>query len=362
MTMSWRSLGLTSTGGWIDSMDGPLDGRSPPMAVTVLLEDELDVGRGDMLCRRTTDRVPGRGCDGVLARDRCAGTRRQVRPQAHDTVDPGSGEGSPYRLDVNTLHRDEANGTLELNEIREGPAPHHSHCSSTVPQEPQTGSFILIDGVEQHRGHRDDPRRDRSERSLTDVRWHDRAVSRDLRAGLTSGVRVGRLVDRPLEVRQVDRNNMESSNVSWSESGRAAYLLDGDNLRHGLQAEPGILRRGPHRRNIRRMGESPADADAGLVSVVPQSRRSERHGAWLDSGEMSTEIPVRGGLREHPLAVCEQRDPRVSTRGPGQELTGGDHRPPYEPPSGGLEITPVVPPPAPRRCASQNCSETHLCR
>ncbi len=69
----------------IDSFDGPLDAAHPPMSVTLRLEDELDVSRGDMIARASnqpTVATRHRG-DGVLDERRAARARRPLHGQAH---------------------------------------------------------------------------------------------------------------------------------------------------------------------------------------------------------------------------------------------------------------------------------------
>ncbi|MCB1010737.1 MAG: sulfate adenylyltransferase subunit CysN [Microthrixaceae bacterium] len=143
--------GFTSRVARIDSMDGPLDEAFAPMAVTVLLEDELDVGRGDMLCRPHNQPTVSQDVDAMVcwlsetgalapgAKFALKHTTRSTRALVKDLQ---------YRLDVNTLHRDEANGTLELNEIG------RVRLRTTQPlffdeyrRNRETGSFILIDEV-----------------------------------------------------------------------------------------------------------------------------------------------------------------------------------------------------------------------
>jgi bifunctional enzyme CysN/CysC len=116
--------------------------------------------------------------------------------------------------------------------------------------------------------------------------------------------------------------------------GRAAYLLDGDNLRHGLCRDLGFS--APDRdENVRRVGEvATLFADAGLVAVVPlvspyRAARREVRERVVGAGLPFVEVFV-----DTPLEVCEQRDPKgLYARARAGELsgmTGVDD--PYEPP------------------------------
>jgi bifunctional enzyme CysN/CysC/sulfate adenylyltransferase subunit 1 len=119
-----------------------------PMSVTVLLEDDIDVSRGDMICRPHNAPTPTQDIDAMVcwmtseplrARQKLAikQTTRSARAMVQEVR---------YRLDVNTLHRDQDAEDLGLNEIG------RVHLRTTVPlitdpyrKNHSTGSFILID-------------------------------------------------------------------------------------------------------------------------------------------------------------------------------------------------------------------------
>ncbi|HSP80220.1 MAG TPA: GTP-binding protein [Myxococcaceae bacterium] len=121
----------------------------PPMSVNVSLEDELDISRGDMLCRPGNPPIVSQDIDAMVcwlseqgglqpgARLALKHTTRSARAMV---------KGIQYRLDVNTLHRDEGCKALTLNEIG------RVTLRTTVPlffdeyrRNRHTGSFILID-------------------------------------------------------------------------------------------------------------------------------------------------------------------------------------------------------------------------
>lgn len=118
------------------------------------------------------------------------------------------------------------------------------------------------------------------------------------------------------------------------DAGRPAYLLDGDNLRHGLNADLGF---GPEDRaeNVRRIGEvARLFAEAGVVALVPaiapyRSGRDQIRAAHDARGLRFVEVYVAT-----PLAVCEARDPKGlyarARAGELTEMTGIDA--PYEAP------------------------------
>jgi bifunctional enzyme CysN/CysC len=133
----------------IDTFDGPVDEAFSPMSVTMLLEDEIDISRGDMICRPQNQPTSSQDVDAMVCwlsesaslapRTKLAikHTTRSARALVKDVH---------YRLDINTLHRDEAAQALTLNEIG------RVSLRTTQPlffdeyrRSRETGSFILID-------------------------------------------------------------------------------------------------------------------------------------------------------------------------------------------------------------------------
>jgi bifunctional enzyme CysN/CysC len=112
--------GLTTTISRIDTAAGPVDEAYPPMSVTLLLDDDLDISRGDMICRPHNQPVATQDVQAMVAwmtdappltpRSRLIvkHTTRTVKALVRDLN---------YRLDINSLHRDESAGRLGLNEI-----------------------------------------------------------------------------------------------------------------------------------------------------------------------------------------------------------------------------------------------------
>src|ERR1700722_15786293 len=111
--------GLSTTITAIDSFDGPVEEAFAPMSVVVRLEQDLDISRGDVRCRPHNQPTVGQNIDAMVCWmiDRPARpgdflalkhTTRWVRAVVSDIH---------YRLDVNTLHRDESASSLDLNEV-----------------------------------------------------------------------------------------------------------------------------------------------------------------------------------------------------------------------------------------------------
>jgi bifunctional enzyme CysN/CysC len=112
--------GLTTSIQRIDTAAGPVPEAYPPMSVTLLLADDLDVSRGDMFCRPhnqppAAQDVQAMVCWMTDSRPLAAGSRLMVKHTTRTVK--AIVRDLQYRLDVNTLHRDEQAGQLGLNEI-----------------------------------------------------------------------------------------------------------------------------------------------------------------------------------------------------------------------------------------------------
>jgi bifunctional enzyme CysN/CysC len=141
--------GLTTTIAAIDSADGAVAEAFAPMAVTIRLADDVDVSRGDMICRVRNRPHVGQDLEAMVCwltqeGDLRAGAKLAIK----HTTRWGRAlvKDLQYRLDINTLHRDEQSHTLALNEIG------RVSLRTTVPlffdeyrRNRATGSFILVD-------------------------------------------------------------------------------------------------------------------------------------------------------------------------------------------------------------------------
>jgi len=140
--------GMTSSIAGIDLFDEEIDEAFPPMSVTVRLEDDVDVSRGDMIARPANAPTPSQDIDAMV----CWMTNEPMRPRQKLAIKHTTRNGRAlvkdiqYRLDVNTLHRDQDTKELGLNEIG------RVQLRTTVPllcdpysKNRTTGSFILID-------------------------------------------------------------------------------------------------------------------------------------------------------------------------------------------------------------------------
>jgi bifunctional enzyme CysN/CysC/sulfate adenylyltransferase subunit 1 len=140
--------GMTSRVEGIDLFDREIDEAFPPMSVTIRLADDVDVSRGDTIARVNNAPQPSQDIDAMI----CWMVNEPLRPRQKLAFKHTTRSGRAlvkdiqYRLDVNTLHRDQDTKELGLNEIG------RIQLRTTVPllcdpyaKNRTTGSFILID-------------------------------------------------------------------------------------------------------------------------------------------------------------------------------------------------------------------------
>jgi len=141
--------GLTTRIASNDTYDGPIDEAPTPLSVTLRLDNDIDISRGDMICRPHNQPIVGQDIDAIVtwmhdgiilrpgAKFAIKHTTRWARALIKDLH---------YRFDVTTLHRDESATQLGLNEIG------RVTLRTTAPlfydeyrRNRATGSFILVD-------------------------------------------------------------------------------------------------------------------------------------------------------------------------------------------------------------------------
>ncbi|TDC53155.1 sulfate adenylyltransferase subunit CysN [Jiangella ureilytica] len=140
--------GFTTRIAAIDTADGPVAEAFAPMSVTVRLEDEIDVSRGDLICRPHNRPAVAQDIDAMVCwmadTPLVPGQKLAVK---HTTRSARAlVKELQYRLDVNSLHRDDTATQLGLNDIG------RVRLRTTVPlladeyrRNRQTGGFILVD-------------------------------------------------------------------------------------------------------------------------------------------------------------------------------------------------------------------------
>jgi bifunctional enzyme CysN/CysC len=133
----------------IDTADGPVAEAFPPMSVTLLLDDDIDISRGDMICRphnrpQVTQDIEAMVC--WMSEERPLSPRSKLVIKHTTRTARAMVKDLHYRMDVNTLHRHEDADRLELNEIgRITLRVTQPLFADAYGRNRATGGFILID-------------------------------------------------------------------------------------------------------------------------------------------------------------------------------------------------------------------------
>src|SRR4051812_31813394 len=324
----------TSTVREITTADGPLEKAGAAQAVTIVLEDEIDLSRGDVLVHPDHRPTLARTFDAHLIwmgeAPLLPGKRYEFKIGARYVR--GLVDSIQHRIDVNAPSTREAealdlNGLARVRVALEEPVAIDDYKVSRA-----TGSFIIIDLL--HFGtvgagmviapHA------HAVRASSDVVWQPTRVSAAIRANQKS--------QKPAVIWFTGLSGSGKSTIANAleqalvQRGHHSYLLDGDNVRHGLNSDLSFTE-ADRNENVRRIGEvSALFIDAGLIVLTAfiSPIRAERNRIRERIGEERfIEIYLSTSLEE-----CEKRDPKglyVKARaGEIREFTGIDS--PYEPP------------------------------
>jgi bifunctional enzyme CysN/CysC len=322
--------GTTSTVARIVTLDGDLPEAVAGQSVTITLADEIDCSRGDVLCAADH---PAPSADQFrahlvwMSEDELLPGRAYLVKIGARTVG-ASISGPEFRIDVNTLEQLPA-PTLRLNEIGvcdlrlDRPIAFDPYVDNR-----DMGGFIVIDRLTNNTVGAGMIRA--ALRRSHNVHWQAVEVTKSSHAALKG--------HRPAVVWFTGLSGAGKSTIAnlvekrLHALGVHTYLLDGDNIRHGLNKDLGFTDADRHE-NIRRIAEvSRLLVDAGLVVLTSfiSPFRTERAmaRALLDEGEF-IEVHV-----DTPLEVAEHRDTKglyaKARRGELPHFTGIDS--PYEPP------------------------------
>jgi bifunctional enzyme CysN/CysC len=322
--------GRTSTVARIVTMDGDKEVATAGEAVTLTLADEIDVSRGDVLCAATArPEVADQFAAHLLWM-----TEEELLPgrpyllKLGTTTVPAQVTELKHKVDVNTLAHI-AGKTLHLNEV----GVVNVSASQPIAFDPysqnrDTGGFILIDRFTNATVGAG--MIDFGLRRATNVHWQALEVTRQSRAAI-KGQKAAILWFTGLSGsgKSTIANLVEKA---LHAQGRHTYMLDGDNVRHGLNRDLGFTD-ADRVENIRRVAETAKlFVDAGLIVLVSfiSPFRSERRMAreLVEPGEF-VEIFV-----DTPIEVCIERDPKglyqKAKAGAIKHFTGIDS--PYEAP------------------------------
>lgn len=323
--------GKLSTVKRIVTMDGDLDQAVEGQAVTLVLEDEIEVSRGNMLVApEDRPEVADQFAANIVwfSEDAMLPGRQFILRTETDRATVSVND-LRHRIDVNSFAH-EAAKSLELNEV----GYCHLSAQSPIAFDPYsnnraTGAFILIDrltnatvgaGMIVH-----------ALRRASNVHWQALDVDKKTRAD-QKGQKAAVLWFTGLSGsgKSTIANLLEKKLLA---EGRHSCILDGDNVRHGLNRDLGFTDE-DRVENIRRVGEvSKLMVEAGLITLVsfisPFQAERQLVRDMLDEGEF-VEVFV-----DTPFEDCAKRDPKglyaKALRGEIKNFTGVDS--PYEAPT-----------------------------
>jgi bifunctional enzyme CysN/CysC len=326
----------------IVTMDGDLDYAFAPLTVTLCLEDEVDVGRGDMLAHPNNVPRTEREIDAMVVwmADTplrtgtpylIKHTTRQVKASFAEIL---------YRVHPDTLHRENAD-TLGLNEIGRvratlfGPLfvdayRRNRHTGSFIVIDPATNATVGTGMMTERTAAAVRPQAATDATVSLNIKWQKAKVSADDRAtffrhesatiwltGLSASGKS--TLAFTLEKRLMDL-------------GHACCVLDGDNVRHGLNRDLGFSP-ADRKENVRRIAETAKllnDAGLFVIAAFISPYRDDRQTAREIIGPdrfIETYLSA-------DVATCEKRDPKglyaKARAGDIPEFTGVSA--PYEPP------------------------------
>ncbi|KQN74308.1 sulfate adenylyltransferase subunit CysN [Devosia sp. Leaf64] len=314
----------------IVTMDGSLTSAAAGQAVTLVLDREIDVSRGDALSHPGTTPEFSNQFQAKLVwmNDEPAYQGRSYLLKIGAQTVPATITDIKFRTNVNTLEHVAAN-KLELNEVGTVTiATDRAIAFDAYADNPLTGGFILID------------RLSNATLSAGTIEFGlRRAQNLTYQAfDVNRGVRGTMKGQEPQIVWFTGLSGSGKSTIAnllekrLTAEGRHCYILDGDNVRHGLNKDLGFTE-AARVENIRRVAEvAKLMADAGLIVLVSfiSPFEKERQLAREIAGDIRfTEVFV-----STPLEVAEARDPKglyaKARRGEIKNFTGIDS--PFEAP------------------------------
>ena len=300
----------------IATFDGEIDEAFTPQSVTLILEDEIDASRGDMIVRVGNQPRVSQRMDAMfvwMGEEPMVPGTRYLFKQTTKMV-PGTVQSLRYQIDINTLHRQPA-PTLVLNEI--------GRCEinlddviafDSYKRNRGTGSMIVIDRItnvtvgavmilDEMQGR---PSQDYWDAEPVGVAMQDRPSQ------VTDEERASRFGQRGATVLITGLTGSGKRDVTQAlerrlfDAGRACAVLDGPTMRLGVSKDLGFTPEG-RSENMRRAAECARILnDAGLIAIA--SFLAPRKAVRDKSREVVGSKRFFEVFLDVPLEVCRDRD------------------------------------------------------
>jgi bifunctional enzyme CysN/CysC len=330
--------------------EGELEEAFAPMATTITTTDEVDISRGSLLCHPNNVPHVGQRLEAMLVwmdDSQALTPNRRFTLKSNTQSVPATVTDLRYKYDIHTFSRvtleNAAGAELSLNDIgRVAVTTHRPLCFDPYSRNRRTGGFILIDPLTNATvacGMISD-RLPEDERRRTVV--PDQApVSEDLTdqpSLVTPDERRALLGHGPLTYWFTGLSAAGKSTLArllekrLVADGRLAVVLDGENLRQGLNRDLGFTPE-DRRENLRRVAEvARLLNDAGLVVIAAfiSPLQADRD---MARGIVGTDR-FREVFVDTPIAVCRERDPHdLYARADAGTVALSGVNAPYEPPA-----------------------------
>ncbi|WP_165667264.1 sulfate adenylyltransferase subunit CysN [Metapseudomonas otitidis] len=290
----------------IVTFEGELEQAGPGQAITLTLEDEIDVSRGDMLVHADNRPLVSDAFDAMLVwmseEPMLPGKKYDIK-RATSYV-PGSIPSITHKVDVNTLEQAAAS-SLQLNEIARVKVSLDAPIAlDGYEQNRTTGAFIVIDRLTNGTVGA----------GMIIAEPQSGAGHRDPLGHVSSEERAARFGQQPATVLFTGLSGAGKSTLAYAverklfDAGRAVYVLDGQNLRHDLNKGLPQDRAG-RTENWRRAAQVARQFnEAGLLTlaafVAPDAEGREQARSLIGPERLITVY-----VQASPQA-CRERDPQ----------------------------------------------------
>ena len=312
----------------VETAAGPVEEAFAPMAVTITLEDEIDISRGDMIAPAQNTPHLSQHIEAMVVWmvDQPLREHRSLIIKQGTNQTPAVVTDLRYRINVDTLHREDAD-QLALNEIGrariETPRP---LAFDPYTRNRFTGSFILIDRIT-NATVAAGMILDRDTAETEHRRSIDAATNlREQRGAVRPASRAERLGQTPFVAWLTGLPRSGKSSIAFElearlfDDGMLPAVLDGETVRSTISSDLGFSE-ADRKENVRRVAEvARLMMDQGLQVIVSMVSQSE------EQREIAREIIGKAHFLEifcdAPLEVCESRDTdRLYERARSGEIT-----------------------------------------